>query len=89
MMVFDDLEQEIVFCLQNCSDLLLEKIVLAIKKKCLKFEAEGQEFAKKIRSQEQFIQTVRPIFETECFFNLLLKVLIYYIEQLQFEKNGI
>ena len=32
MMVFDDLEQEIVFCLQNCSDLLWEKNVLVIKK---------------------------------------------------------
>ena len=46
-MVFDDLEQEIVFCLHNCSGLLLENIVLVIKKKRLKFEAEGQEFAKK------------------------------------------
>ena len=67
MMVFDDLEQEIVFCLHNCSDLLLENIVLVI----LSFSFE---FAKKIRSQEQFIQTVRPIFETECFFNLFLEV---------------
>ena len=33
------------------------KIVLVIEK-VLKFEAEGREFAKFLRSQEQFIQTV-------------------------------
>ena len=32
----------IVFCYQNCSDLLWEKIVLEIEKKILKFEAEGR-----------------------------------------------
>ena len=34
-----------VFCFQNCSDLLWEKIVQLIKKK-VKFEAEGREFGK-------------------------------------------
>ena len=82
MMVFDDLEQEIVFCLHNCSDLLLENIVLVIKKTVWNSKLKDKNLQKKIRSQEQFIQTVRPIFETECFFNLLLKVLIHYIEQL-------
>ena len=48
-----------VFCYQNCSDLLLEKIVLVIGKKLLKFEAEGQELSKFLRSLEQFIQTVK------------------------------
>ena len=38
--------QEIVFCYQNCSDLLWEKNDMVIKKKLLKFEAEGREFAK-------------------------------------------
>ena len=38
-----------VFCFQNCSDLLREKKVLVIKKKVMKFEAEGQEFAKILR----------------------------------------
>ena len=47
-----------VFCYQNCSDLLWEKIILVIEKKLLKFEAEGQEFAKILRSLEQFVQTV-------------------------------
>ena len=40
-----------VFCYQNCSDLLWEKN--------FKFEAECQEFAKILRSLEQFIQTVK------------------------------
>ena len=47
-----------VFHYQNCSDLLLEKIVLVIEKK-VKFKAEGQEFAKFLRSLEQFVQTVK------------------------------
>jgi predicted ATPase len=42
---------KMVFCYQNCSDLLREKL--------LKFEAEGREFAKFLRSLEQFIQTVK------------------------------
>ena len=49
-----------VFCYQNCSDLMWEKNVLVIeKKKLLKFEAEGREFAKFLRSLEKFIQTVK------------------------------
>ena len=40
-----------VFCYQNCSDLLWEKL--------WKFEADGQEFAKFMRSLEQFVQTVK------------------------------
>ena len=43
----------------NCSDLQWEKIVLVIEKKLLKFKAEGREFAKCLRSLEQFIQTVK------------------------------
>ena len=37
--------KDMVFCCQNCSDLL--------------FEAVGREFAKFLRSLEQFIQTVK------------------------------
>ena len=44
-----------VFCYQNCSYLQWEKIVLVIEK----FTADGQEFAKILRSLEQFIQTVK------------------------------
>ena len=42
----------LVFCLQNCSDLLLEKKCSSDREKRLKFKAEVQEFAK---SLEQFI----------------------------------
>ena len=48
-----------VFCYQNCSDLLREKIVLVIEKKLLKFEAKGREFAKIWILLEQFVQTVK------------------------------
>ena len=41
---------EMVFCYKNCS---------SERKKIFKFEAEGQEFAKILRSLEQFIQTVK------------------------------
>ena len=45
--------KEMVFCYQNCSDLrYCEK-----KLKLLKFEVEGREFEKKLRSLEQFIHT--------------------------------
>ena len=37
----------------------VRKIVLLTKKKLLKFEAEGQEFAKFLGSLKQFIQTVK------------------------------
>ena len=48
----------LVFC-QNFSDLLWEKKWFSDWEKLLKFEAEGQEFAKFLRSLEQFIQTVK------------------------------
>ena len=38
-----------VFYIQNCS---------SDREKLLKFEVEGQEFAKNLRSLEQFVQTV-------------------------------
>ena len=47
-----------VFCYQNCSDLLWEKI-LNDREKLLKFEAEGREFEKFLRSLEQFVGTVK------------------------------
>ena len=50
---------EMVFCYQNCSDLLWEKNCSNDRKKLLKFETEGREFAKFLRSLEQFIQTVK------------------------------
>ena len=47
-----------VFCYQNCSDLLRKKSS-SDQEKLLKLEAEGRGFAKIIRSLEQFIQTVK------------------------------
>ena len=52
-------EEVIIFCYQNCSELLWEEIVLVIEKKPLKYEAEGWEFANFLRLLEQFIQTVK------------------------------
>ena len=51
--------QKMIFCFQNWSDLLWEKIGSSDREKLLKFEAEGWEFAYFLRSQEQFIQTVK------------------------------
>ena len=49
-----------VFCYQNCSDLLtVRKKCSSDREKLLKFEAEGREFAKFLRSLEQFIRTVK------------------------------
>ena len=65
-----------VFCYQNCSD--LRKNCSSDREYLLKFEAEGREFAKILRSLEQFIQTVKGQnkfwYLTECFFNLFLEV---------------
>ena len=44
---------------RNCSDLLWEKKCSSDREKLLKFEAEGRELAKFLRSLEQFIQTVK------------------------------
>ena len=61
-----------------CTDLsTVRKNCSSDREKLLKFEAEGREFSK-LRSLEQFIQTVKGQVEqflvTECFFNLFLEV---------------
>ena len=48
-----------VICYQNCSDLLWEKKCSSEQEDLVKFKAGGQEFAKILRSIEQFIQTVK------------------------------
>ena len=64
---------------------MLSKLFLpTVRKKCssdreklLKFETEGREFAKFLRSLEQFIQTIKGqnnFWYTESFFNLFLEV---------------
>ena len=65
-----------VFCYQNCSDLLWEKIVQVIEKKLWKFKAESQEFAIILRLPEQFVRKqwkVRIIFGHRMLFNLFPK----------------
>ena len=48
-----------VYCLENCSDHDHEKNVPVIEISFFKFEAECREFAKMMRSPEQFIGTVK------------------------------
>ena len=63
------------------------------QEKCLKFEAEGHEFAKYLRTLEQFIQTVKvqkKNLVTECFLTCSWRFLrSKKIGQLEFklEKN--
>ena len=49
----DNLILKLTDLYQNCSDLVLDR------EKLVRFEAEGQEFAKIFRSLEQFIRTVK------------------------------
>ena len=65
------------------------------REKLLKFEAEGLEFAKFLRSLEQFIRTVKGQnsvwYLTECFINLFLFCFLRYnkLEQLEFKLEKI
>ena len=51
--------ETIAFCYQYCFDLLLEKKCSSDLEKLFKFEAEEREFAKLLKSLEQFIQTIK------------------------------
>ena len=62
------IEMVMVFCYQNCS---------SDREKNLKFEAEGRELEKILRSLEQFpsnSEKSEQCLVTECFFNLFLEV---------------
>ena len=48
-----------VFCYQNYSDLVWEKIVLGIEKTFWNSRLKAKNFAKILKSLEQFIQTVK------------------------------
>ena len=52
-------KQNMVFCYQNCSNQLWEKFVLVIENIFSKLEPEGQESAKFLRSQGQFVRKVK------------------------------
>ena len=60
-------QQTMVFCYQNCS---------SVREKLLKFEAEGQEFAKFLRPLTIYSNSEREeqFLVTECSFNLFLEV---------------
>ena len=82
-----------VFCYQNCSDQLWEKNVSVIEKNFLEFKAEGQEFAKFLRSLEQFIQTVKGqnnFWQQNAFLTCSWRFLISNeSEQLEFKLENI
>ena len=50
--------EKMVFCYQNCSELLWEKIVLVTEKDFWNSRLKAKNFQKNLRSLEQFIQTV-------------------------------
>ena len=50
---------EMVFCYQNCSDLLWEKIVLVIEKNFWNSKLKAENLQKILKSLDQFIQTVK------------------------------
>ena len=50
---------QMVFCYQNWYDYTVRKKCSSDLEKLLKWEAEGREFAKFLRSLEKFIQTVK------------------------------
>ena len=72
-----------VFCYQNCSDLLWE----SDSEKLLKFEAEGREFGHFLRSLEQFFQTVKAQsnFWNRMLFELVPGDLSALINKLEFK----
>ena len=81
---------KMVFCYQNCSDLLWEKNVLVIEKNFWNFEAGGQELANILRSldRDQFIETVKS---QNFFGNLqekLKSILTSYALSFVFDSNN-
>ena len=88
-----------VFQIHICIGILFPKLYWpTVRKNCcsdreklLRFEAEGREFAQCLRSQEQFIQTVKgqkKISVTEFFFNLSWRFLMSYkLDQLEFKAE--
>ena len=79
------LVKKIVFCYQNCSDLLWEKNVLGILRKTFKIRGWSPRICKIFEGK------VRTFLVTECFFNLFLEVshTYYKSEQLEFKLEKI
>ena len=57
MYAYNEWMRQMVFCYQNCSDLLWEENCSSDRQKLLKFEAKDQEFATFLRLLEKFIQS--------------------------------
>ena len=70
--MFSMADQVMVFCYQNCCDLLWEKIVLVIEKKTFEIRGWNPRICKKIFKQ----WIVRTIFGTEYFFTPSWRFLI-------------
>ena len=82
--------QKIVFCYQNCSDLLQQKKCYSDWEQLLKFEAECREFEIFLRSLEQIYsnsERSKPFLVTECFFNLFLQIGKIYWDLETFRKS--
>ena len=67
---------KMVFCYQNCSDLLWEKIVLVIEKDFwnLRLKAENLQIFETTKSVGSNSERSEQYLVTECFFNLFLEV---------------
>ena len=70
-----------VFCYQNCSDLLGEKKCSSDREKLLDFETEGQNFPKFLKSNSEISE---QFLVTECFSTCSWRFLISNkVEQLE------
>ena len=82
-----------VFCYQNCSDLLWEKIVLLIEKNFWNSRLKAENLQKFWDYKNNLFEQwkVRTIFATECFLNLFLEVSQTYntLQQLEFQLEKI
>ena len=82
-----------VFCYQNCFDHAVRKNCSSDQEKLLKFEAEGREFVKNLRSLQQFIQTVKGqnnFWEQNVFLTCSWRFLIHNkLEQFKFKLEKI
>ena len=70
----ENLNWEMVFCYQNCSDLLREKIVLVIKKKLWGWRPRIWKFVEITRTIYSNSERSEQFMVIECFFNLFLEV---------------
>ena len=71
MFFFYQMAAIMVFCYQNCSDILWET---SDREKLLKSKAEGREFAKITRTIFSKSERSEHFLVTKCFFNLFLEV---------------